>query len=321
MRLAHHLIAAFLLALIAGGASAGTVTIAVISDMNGRYGSTRYSPDVSAAIERIIEIEPDVVLSTGDMVAGQRLSPKLTDDELATMWRSFHATVTAPLRAAGLPVAATPGNHDASAYDGFSRERERYRTEWATLSPGLKMVDRGNFPFHFAFSVSDVLFVSLDATVVGALPEAQMNWLEGLLARTEGKYRARIAFSHLPLWPFAIQRETEIIGDPALAELFRRSGVQMHLSGHHHAYYPGASNGMLLIGQACLGGGARRLIGTAEAGPRSFTIIEIGDDGAIDVYALQAPDFTRRIDPTTLPERIVSHAATITRMDLASPSR
>ena len=81
------------------------------------------------------------------------------------------------------------------------------------------MVDPGNFPFHFAFSVSDVLFVSLDATVVGALPEAQMNWLEGLLARTEGKYRARIAFSHLPLWPFAIQRETEIIGETHFGSL------------------------------------------------------------------------------------------------------
>ena len=46
--------------------------VAVISDINGRYGATAYHPRVAVAMQRIIALEPDLVISTGDMVAGQR---------------------------------------------------------------------------------------------------------------------------------------------------------------------------------------------------------------------------------------------------------
>ncbi len=100
---------------------AAALDVIVISDLNGSYGSVKYDARVHKAIKRIIEIDPDLVISTGDMVAGQRI-PNLSDKQVREMWKAFHKDVSDPLAAAGIPFAVTPGNHDASAYRGFERE-------------------------------------------------------------------------------------------------------------------------------------------------------------------------------------------------------
>jgi hypothetical protein len=46
--------------------------VAVISDLNGDYGSTDYEAEVDEAVSSICALNPDLVISTGDMVAGQR---------------------------------------------------------------------------------------------------------------------------------------------------------------------------------------------------------------------------------------------------------
>ena len=81
------------------------VRIVVISDINGRYGSTEYHPRVAAAISQIIDLKPRLVISTGDMVAGQRARPRLMRTELDALWQSFHRQVRAPLERAGIPFA------------------------------------------------------------------------------------------------------------------------------------------------------------------------------------------------------------------------
>src|SRR5690606_31969715 len=48
--------------------------IMVISDLNDSYGSTSYSKEVAAAIQKIPDIKPDIILCGGDMVAGQKAS-------------------------------------------------------------------------------------------------------------------------------------------------------------------------------------------------------------------------------------------------------
>ncbi len=104
--------------------------IAVISDLNHSYGSIGYDPPVRSAIKRVIELKPDVVLCTGDMIAGQRTAPKLNRKRLEAMWQAFHETVTLPLRNTGIPFAPSAGNHDASASPGFQLERDVYREQW-----------------------------------------------------------------------------------------------------------------------------------------------------------------------------------------------
>ncbi len=302
-----------LLMFLGGAASAAPLRVAVISDLNGSYGSVTYEPDVSAAIRAIVAMQPDLVISTGDMVAGQR-RPHLTEAEVRAMWDAFHRTVTAPLEEAGIPLAVTPGNHDGSAYRGFERERRLYAETWAAHRPDLDYVGEDGYPFAYAFDMGGVRFASLDATTVGALSSDQEGWLADVM-RTAGP--TRVVFSHLPLWPVAVGRETEIIGDPGLGDLFAGLGVDLHLSGHHHAYYPGASGGVAYVAQACLGAGPRALMGTSTKTRPGFTVLDIGEDGTIDVRSYEAPDFTRTVDPATLPAEIPSPKARLTRLDLS----
>jgi Icc-related predicted phosphoesterase len=303
----------FLALIFGGSASAGPLRVVVISDLNGSYGSVTYAPRVDEAIRAIIALKPDLVISTGDMVAGQR-RPHLSEAEVRAMWDAFHRTVTAPLEAAGIPLAVTPGNHDASAYDGFERERKLYAETWAAHRPDLEYVGADGYPFAYAFDLGDVRFASLDATTVGALSPEQEDWLRETMV---GAGPTRIVFSHLPLWPVAVGRETEIIGDPGLADLFEDLGIDLHLSGHHHAYYPGASGSVAYVAQACLGSGPRALIGTSEKTEPGFTILDIAEDGRIEVSAATGPGFGSRVDPATLPESIGSGAGLLERLDLA----
>ena len=106
--------------------------IAIISDMNNSYGSTQYGKDVSLAIKRLKDINPDLVLSTGDMVAGQK-----SGLNYQAMWDSFHEVVTIPLAESGIPFAVTVGNHDGSAYPKFQNERNLFVEEWTKYKPDV----------------------------------------------------------------------------------------------------------------------------------------------------------------------------------------
>ena len=56
----------------------GDVRLVVISDLNGAYGSTDYNPEVDKAISLLPFWQPDMVVCSGDMVAGQK--PTLSDN-------------------------------------------------------------------------------------------------------------------------------------------------------------------------------------------------------------------------------------------------
>ena len=304
-------ILAVVVALLALTRAAGALDVVVISDLNGSYGSVRYDARVKNAVARIIEMDPDLVISTGDMVAGQR-KPHLSEKEVRAMWRAFHAAVSDPLQKAGIPFAVTPGNHDASAYGGFEREREIFAQEWRGRKPALNYRGAGNYPFFYSFEMGGVVFASLDATTLGPLSGGQ----NGDLTKLSASGKPVVVFSHLPLWPFAQKREREIIGDPGLEDVYRKSGVVLHLSGHHHAYYPGWKDGVAYVSQACLGGGPRRLIGQSQRSERSFTHLKFGPGGTFSVDAYKAPDFRNKIRITSLPKSIRTPEAVLHRLDL-----
>lgn len=120
--------------------------LAIISDMNGRYGSAEYDAEVVRGIDMIIEDKPDIVINAGDMVAGQK--PKLN---YRKMWTGFHAAVTDRLKEAGIPMAQVVGNHDGSAYDKYIKEREIYIDEWSQRKPKLDYIDDIFYPLHYSF--------------------------------------------------------------------------------------------------------------------------------------------------------------------------
>jgi 3',5'-cyclic AMP phosphodiesterase CpdA len=319
---AHHsAIVALLLCVFCGTLSAqpkATVTrVVVVSDLNESYGSTRYSPAVDEAVRRTIELAPDLVISTGDMVAGQRLSPPLDADAVRAMWQAFDRHVTTPLARAGLPFAVTPGNHDASSGPRFSLERELYREQWLPRKPALDFVDAADYPFNYAFRVHDTLFVSLDATHVGHLSAQSKRWLGQLLEQQGPKYKHRVAFSHVPLWPFAVGRERDYLGDHELEAILQHGKVGVVLSGHHHAYYPGYKDGVRFVSQGCLGAAPRALLGMSQPSSRTITVLELEANGTVRVEAHGGTGFDQLVPRSTLPPKISAHGATMVRDDLA----
>ncbi len=272
-------------------------TIAVISDLNGSYGSTQYGTEIDRAVARIQALKPDLVLSTGDMVAGQKAGL-----DYRAMWRAFHGHVTLPLEAAGIPLAVTVGNHDGSAYPRYAAEREIFIDEWKSHTPGVKFSDGSHYPAYYSFELGDSLFISIDSTQVGPLPTEQLQFVEAELVRHAGK-KIKAIFTHVPQFHFSQVPETESYFDSKLMELVDRHGVNLFFSGHHHAYYPGFSGRTHFVSQSCLGAGARPLNGSDRPSPRSITILKVFDDH-FEISALEGPDFTQEVDHSRLPRQI-----------------
>ncbi len=306
-------LALLLLLWLAGPGQAEPLKIAVISDLNGSYGSTDYGAAVTGGVAAIIARRPDLVISTGDMVAGQRGSPMLTEGELAAMWASFHATVSDPLAQAGLPLLVTPGNHDASAYPGFEAERKAFAAAWFGRVPDLTAIDIKDWPFRSAVSLRGVLLIGVDATRSGPLAEADMDWLRRILADEGPRHDSVVLYGHLPLMPISQGREGDVLADPALFDLAKAAGVDLWLSGHQHAFYSGTAGGILFVAQGALGNGPRKLIGQGQTSPQTFTWIEIGDDGTVTVAAYPAPDFGEALPHDHLPPSLGSGPFELTR--------
>ena len=312
-------------AFLAGVASAGAIgrparaadalRIAVISDLNGSYGSTEYSPEAAGAIARILELAPDLVICTGDMVAGQQASPKLTEPQLMAMWSAFHATVTDPLKAAGIPLLVTPGNHDASAYPGFELERKVFDTTWTKRAPEIEILDGERYPFRYAASFQGMLLVGLDITTSGTQPVEETEWTAQILREQASRHRATIVFGHLPIWAVSKGRESDVIGDQAFQDMLVQGGASAYLSGHHHAYFPSRTGGLLQVSQARLGSGPRKYLGTDLTAIKAFGVIDIAASGQIDEVAFAVPDFRSQIKLTSLPEALPSDRGKIRRRD------
>ena len=294
--------------------------IAVIGDINASYGTVGYGPEVGTAVRRIVELDPDLVIGVGDLIAGQQTRPQLERERLEAMWNAFDRQVLAPLEAAGIPFVPAPGNHDASASPGFGLERQIFREQWERHRPSVAFVggeEDHDYPFRYAFDLGDVRFAILDATTVGPLGADQRDWLSAVLDVPEAGPRVRVVAAHLPIHAFAQGREKEILADAPLEALLGEREVDLFLSGHHHAFYPGYSGGVRYVSQGALGSGPRRLIGETKRSARSFTIIEIGPGGSIEVKAFSGPDFTSTIAFQSLPDGIRYGKSVLVREDLA----
>lgn len=215
-------------------------------------------------------------------------------------------------------MTAASGRRLAEAIDAHRPGVRTSREQWAPRKPPLEYVEASAYRFQYAFAMGPVLFISLDATYVGHLSEREKRWLDGLLLQHGRAYRHRVVFSHIPLWPFTHGRETDYLGDEELEGLLQRHRVDLYLSGHHHAYYPAAKDGVRYVSRACLGAAPRSLLGGHQRSERAITVIEFPTDAPISVEAYRAPAYTERIDRRTLPERVVSKRAALVRDDLTA---
>jgi 3',5'-cyclic AMP phosphodiesterase CpdA len=284
----------------------------VISDLNQSYGSTSYGSAVHAAVEALSTRRPPLVLITGDMVAGQKRGV-----DAPAMWRAFRRAVRDPLAKAGVTLAPTPGNHDAAP--GFDAERAEYVREWGRPDERLTLLDASAYPLRYSFTFRGAFFLSLDAARIGPISAEQRAWVEQQLVAA-ASYRPKIVFGHVPLYPIAHGREKEILYDDDLEHLFARHGVDLYVSGHHHAYYPGRSPSLRHLAMPCLGGGARPLIGTRGASAQALALLEIDDGELTSIEAYAAPRFEQPIARTRLPRKITLGRRTLTRDDVVEPA-
>jgi hypothetical protein len=303
---------------------ASSFRVVVISDMNGPYGSTAYGAEVSTAVALIRERwRPDLVLVAGDMIAGQR--PSLTDDNVRAMWAAFDAVVRAPLHAAGIPFAITLGNHDGSAYPAHARDRALAIEHWRARgdATGIDFVDRTHFPVHYSFRQGPLFVVAWDAASgTTSSDTAQLRWLDTQLTGAAARAaRFRVVLGHLPLYAVAEGRDRpgEVLDDAdALRERLERLGVNLYISGHHHAYYPGRRGALELLHTGALGAGPRPLLGTAEAAPRTATILDF-DERSADVryttLVIDSSGVRGSVELDALPPRIDGHNGFVLRRD------
>lgn len=275
-----------------------SITIAVVSDLNGAYGSTTYGEPVHGAVRRIVGLRPDLVIAVGDMVAGQREGL-----DYRAMWSAFHSAVTEPLASVGIPLAVTPGNHDGSGYAEYADERSIFVDEWSSRRPSVRLLDASTYPLMYSFMVGQVLFLSLDATVIGPLPADQLTWVRSQLEAERSRV-ATIVFGHLPLHPVAVGRETEFMDDPRLESLLVEHDVDLYLSGHHHAFYPARRGSLRLVAVGCLGGGNRPLLGAEDSSPKTLVMVEVDSSGEVAVDAFTGSRFDTPMNWTSLPSQL-----------------
>ncbi|HIK19168.1 MAG TPA: metallophosphoesterase [Leptolyngbyaceae cyanobacterium M33_DOE_097] len=304
----------------------GDVRFVVISDLNDAYGSTDYSREVDQGIALLPLWQPDMVLCSGDMVAGQ--SPTLTPDQLKAMWAAFDDHVAAPLRQAKIPYGFTIGNHDASAALGvkgnflFQRERDIASDYWRdpAHNPGVKFIDQEDYPFFFTFEYQDIFFMAWDGSSNNIPPE-KLAWVEKSLASEKAQSaKLRILLGHLPLYAVAVGRNepAEVMQNAdQLRSLLEKYKVHTYISGHHHAYYPAHRGGLQLLHMGILGSGPRPLVDFPKPPRKAITVMDVKfDSPELTTYTTFDMKTLKQIKNEELPRFLLGHNGITLRRDV-----
>ncbi len=296
--------------------------IAVISDLNGAYGSTTYAPEVTRAIARIRQWQPDLVLCAGDMVAGQKRS--LSREQIAAMWSGFDREVM--LNLAEFPFAPTMGNHDASGarQQGepiFQREREIAAAYWQNRQDrlGIELLDRRRFPFTYSFRHQNIFCLVWDAST-GRIPEPDLAIArENLASQAAQQANLRFVMGHLPLYAVGVGRDRpgDVLQEAdRLRSLLERYRVRTYICGHHHAYFPGRTGNLETLHAGNLGSASRVWIGTDRRSPKTVTLLDIQPSNCSITYTTYDMESDRAIALPQLPRQIVAHNGETYRRDL-----
>ncbi|NEQ98390.1 MAG: metallophosphoesterase [Cyanothece sp. SIO2G6] len=304
----------------------GDVRLVVISDLNGAYGSTDYDPEVDKAITLLPFWQPDMVVCSGDMVAGQ--NPTLSVEQLQAMWAAFDDHVAAPLRQANVPYGFTIGNHDASGAQGisggflFERERTVARDYWndPAHNPGIEFVDRQDFPFYYSFKFNDIFLVAWDGSSF-KIPQDKLDWVEQTLESPEAQSaRIKVLLGHLPLYAITVGRDSpgEVMANAdQLREMLEKHQVHTYISGHHHAYYPAHKGDLQLLHTGILGSGPRPFVGSSSSPRKALTVLDVNfADPDLTTYTTYDMQTLALIQFEELPRFISGHNGMVLRRDV-----
>ncbi|ELS34263.1 MULTISPECIES: metallophosphoesterase family protein [Pseudanabaena] len=304
----------------------GDIRLAVISDLNSSYGSTDYEPEVDKGLSLLPFWQPDMVVCSGDMVAGQY--PSLTEDQIKAMWAAFDDRIAAPLRKAKLPYGFTVGNHDASSARGisgkflFARDRDVASKYWNAPAhdPGVEFVDRFEFPFYYTFKYKDVFFLTWDGSS-DLIPKDKLEWVEKSLQSPAAKAaKIKILLGHLPLYAVTVGRDEpgEVMANTEqLRAMLERNNVHTYISGHDHGYYPAHKGKLQLLHTGLLGSGPRPYIGSNMPPRKTMTIMDINfSSPELTTYTTYDMKTMQKINYNELPKSISAHNGIVLRRDV-----
>src|SRR5690606_37062824 len=119
--------------------------------------------------------------------------------------------------------------------------------------------------------------------------------------------RLRLVVGHLPLVAVGEGRDRPgetITEAAALASLLGRHGVDLYISGHHAAYYPGRLGDLELLFAG--GIGARRLLGDERPARSTLTLIDIWHEPLRLVYTTFEAASLTRLEPLGMPLELAS---------------
>lgn len=252
--------------------------IAIISDLNEKYGAIYYSPEVSTAIKLLIDHEkPDLVLCAGDMIAAQKLS--ISEDQILSMWQAFDQNVLSPITNNNIAFAFTLGNHDASGYTHYAKDREIAKRFWLNKKDKLKInfLESSNFPFYYSFYINKILVLVLFANT-SEISSPQLEWIKNQLENHTKDYKLKIMIGHLPIYPITLERRTShdfIYNNQTFLKIFYEYNVDFYISGHQHAFYLSSVNNTYLLFAGAIGAAPRRLLGSKKNPLKIITILEL----------------------------------------------
>jgi hypothetical protein len=179
----------------------GVFRFAIVAD---RAGGIR--PGVfESAVAKLKLLQPEFVLSVGDLIDGYTKDPKVWNAE----WQEFEKIVNR----LDLPFYYVPGNHDISNPELLSAWKQRRGDPW------------------FSFVYQNVLFLCLhtEDRPGGGLGDQQIAWAKKTLA-SHTDVRWTLVFFHRPLWLEKDQAGYEQVG----AALHGRPYTVF--AGHLHHY-------------------------------------------------------------------------------------
>lgn len=199
----------------------GVFRFAILPD---RTGGNR--PEIfESAIAKLNLLQPEFVLSTGDLIDGYTTDPQVW----TAQWEEFDRLVNR----LQMPFHYVPGNHDISNPLLLDAWKQRRGTPW------------------WSFVHQDVLFLCLhtEDRPFGGLGEEQIAWALRTLAE-HAQVRWTMLFFHRPLW-----REPNQAGYEQIRAALQGRKYTVFAS-HYHTYLKGIHDGMNHYVLATAGGGS-----------------------------------------------------------------
>ncbi|MBZ9611591.1 metallophosphoesterase family protein [Rheinheimera maricola] len=300
---------ALVCAVLAAPTLAEPLRIAIVGDINGNYGSDEYPPLSLALRDKVLALKPNLVLSTGDVVAGQKRG--LSQQNLQNMWHSFDRQFYQPASDAGIIWLPVIGNHDGSKAFSlvgsylFATDRQQAATYWRSKQVShaeLRWLDKQHYPFYYSLLFADTALLVIDASG-SELTSTELQWLEQQLRSPAFTQAAnRIVAGHLPMFAIAKGREApaeRLAQSQTLLKLFNQYRVSWYISGHQHAYYVSKIQQLSLL----MAGGipARPLLGTDKR-QSVFSVLSLLPSASIQSWDLHTnTEVTLEQLPESLP--------------------